>query len=301
MLRQLITAIFLMLASGAFLNAQFYPVPNYCKPGKDDKVHCGISKERTFAAIINTDVTKENLIDKTRAFFLAEQLVGPEELDVVSFDENLSEYKLPFLFRHSIYYGTLRGMKVFKTPVKLYFDARLAFNEEGQIMVTFENFSEESFTMVKNGNEVNISSLEEYPELSDLAGIAMAENAGFLLNALVFINGGVDALQQLSEQRVEFRRVLNESFSLYERIVAEGKAKWLSDEDLTNYTMPGNKYFGSIAQKNLADGKLVSVDNDRWENYFEGNFLYFFDQIAEQVGGEIEAIALDGEVMPKND
>ncbi|WP_425420282.1 hypothetical protein [Phaeodactylibacter xiamenensis] len=286
--------LFLVVATvNTALFSQLHPVPFYCKPKKDHKTQCGISKARTYAAIINTDIGKEELIKITKSYFLQEELIDSSDLELTNFDENISEYSLPVMFRQSVFFGPgMMGAKLYKTPVKLYFDTRLVFNKEGQILMNFENFHEESFTMVKANNMINI---EPDPVLEPILMAAMAAEPGVVLKALVFMNGGIDALKEMKENRVNFRKELNENFEVYEQLVREGKARWLTDKDLQNYSHPSNKYFNSIIQKNIEDQKLISVDNNRWEEYFEPNFLYFFSEISSLVGGEIEAIAIDGE------
>lgn len=292
-MKKSILLFFIVATVNTALFSQLHPIPFYCKPKKDHKTHCGISSARTFAAIINTDIGKEELIKVTKSYFLQEELIDSSDLELTSFDETISEYSLPVMFRQSVFYGPgMMGAKLYKTPVKLYFDTRLVFNAEGQILVNFENFHEESFTMLGANNIIN---LEPDPALETILMTAMAAEPGVVFKVLVFMNGGIDALKEMKKSRASFRKELNESFAIYEQLVKEGKALWLTDKELENYSHPSNKYFGSIVRKNIEDQKLISVDNNRWETYFEPNFLYFFNEISSLVGGEIEAIAIDGE------
>lgn len=204
------------------------------------------------------------------------------------------------MFRQSLIAGKLRGMQVVKPPLKLYFDARLRFNAEKQIQIVFEKYEEETFSMVKEGQVLdNQTPISESPKLQELHSAALAANPTFLVKALTWANGGIDAVKDMTKNRPEFRKKLNSSFDVYEDLVESGNAKWLTDEQLTNYTVKYNKYFPQIVKNNIDNNRFVSLDNERWK-YFEQNFIFFISTIARLTGGEIEIFAIDGQIIFQN-
>ncbi len=291
-----ILTCFFLLSSLFIVKAQIFPTAIYCKAKKEHKPHCGIKKDRNFDAIIKTNISKDALIAKTKDFFIAEKLILPSEIDVAEYDENNSEYKLRFMFRQNIFMGKMMGMQAVKPPLKVYFDARLVFQDNG-LWIIFENYSEKTFSMVKEDGKTidNTTPISTYPKLQDIFNYALFENPGFILKSLVWANNGIPGVQEMKKNRPEFRKILDESFNVLDNLAEDGKAKWLTDKDMLDYTMPHNKYFNSIVQRNIDDGKFISLDNNRWNNYFEPNFVFFVSMIAELIDGEIESFGLDGE------
>jgi hypothetical protein len=41
---------------------------------------------------------------------------------------------------------------------------------------------------------------------------------------------------------------------------------------------------------------VMGFDTQRWDTYFETNFNYFFKEIAELVSGNIDKVAIDGNI-----
>lgn len=268
---------------------------------KDTDPYKAISGNRSYSAIINTSFDKNQLIPKTKDFFMEEGLADSAKLATVIYDENLSEYKVRFGFKHGQYKAKgMMGAAFIGPPVILYFDAIFSFNNEGQIQVTFTNFNSTVYVAVDNAK--NLNSYKDDGKQNLPADQVIMDEATTILatqtavgKALLFANGGLNSLERNS--RGEFRKNLNEQFEMYNNALKKGSVELIDKSNISEYTVKGNKYWPQQVDKFKTDNLVFSVDNYRWENYFVLNFNYFFKEINNIVSGQIDGIALDGTIL----
>ncbi len=262
-----------------------------------------ISCDRAYSAILNTDLKKEQLIDKTKSLFLEEGLADSAQLATVVYDEKLSEYKIRFGFSNGqLIEKGMMGIKFVAPAVTLYFDAIFSFNNLGQIKITFTNFDSEVLGIKNDKGILNTwrnADIYGGPEIvsdtvvwNEYQTLVVTETA--MGKALLWANGRLDLAQKAT--RGEFRKKLNEQFNTYEGCVNTGSGVWITKENIANYEVQNNKYWNDQVTKLKADKLVLSVDNYRWDNYFELNYNYFFKEIAYLINGQIDKIAMDGNV-----
>ena len=281
---------------------------NFSNCRKDSHAGCNINKDRVYAAILSTQVDKDELIDKTKQYFIDEGLAEAKDFVVSNYNSSLSEYVIRFGLKKGMHYGkAFMGSKHLKTPVTLYFDAIFAFNELGQIKISFTNFSESSFIMVTKGKKELLFDYSEIePEIQERQQNLYYAQTGFGKFQTLISNS-----ERLNEElRNEMKTSISEEYDLLNAAVERGNAKWLSDEALVTYTFPelpkmsgpiaklankGNDTRNTESLKKLMDaGKLINVDNETWDNYFEKEFDNIFKEICQFVDGDLLAVALDG-------
>lgn len=261
-----------------------------------------LSSNRAYAAIINTDLQKDELIPKTKDLFILEGLANSEDLATVVYDENLSEYKIRFGYYHGQYKmkGAM-GASYVAPAIKLYFDAIFAFNNKGQIKITFTNFNSHVLVAVNEDNVMNKwrESGNQAPTLE--ADLPLHEEYSTILmtqtgmgKALLFANGGAEMVNAAT--RGEFRKALEEQFQMYEKSCEEGSCVWISKETISDYEMKNMMGWEKLVETFKSANLVIGFDTQRWDNYFESNFNYFFKEIAELVAGKIDKVAIDGNI-----
>jgi len=265
-----------------------------------------INSDRSYSAIINTKLKKEELISKTKELFLEEGLADSAQLSTVTYDENLSEYKLRFGFKNGQSKSKgMMGITGVSPAVILYFDAIFSFNNFGQIKITFihfdsyvlANIDESGYLSCYKGGKSNGKVSEpilptDTAVWNEYQTILITES--MFGKALLWANGGIDMLNKA--KRGDFLKNLKSKFEMYQDACQNGSCVWISKADISNYKMKNNKYWDEQVAKFKSDQLVISVDNYRWENYFELNFNYIFKEIANLVSGKIEGIALDGNI-----
>lgn len=270
---------------------------------KETSPYHTLSANRAYSAIISTDLQKEELIPKTKELFILEGLADAADLATAVYDENLSEYKIRFGYYHGQYKmkGAM-GAPYVAPAIKLYFDAIFAFNSEGQIKITFTNFKSYVLVAVNEDGVMNKwREKDTYGAPTLAADLPVYEETNTIImtqtgigKALLFANGGADMVN--SATRGEFRKGLAEQFSMYEKSCNEGSCVWISDETIASYEMKGVMGWEKLLNTFMAAQLVIGFDTQRWENYFEQNFNYFFKEIAELVSGNIDKVALDGNI-----
>lgn len=283
---------------------------------KESMPGCGIDKDMVYSAIMSSDIAKESLISRSKSLFVKEGLISENEIEIIKYNSELSEFNVPFGLKKGMTIGkALMGFKYTKTPVILYFDALFSFNNSGELKVTFSNFKEESFIMVNK--DADFEFLLNWPEVElpifeKKRSLEIAETG--MGKFLVFANGF--GLEKIEEIRSEYLMKLTEEFQMYNEVVERGNAKWLTDQELEKYENPtsdvkggplakwsnkkGNQLNSKIVGSLIEANKIVNVDNQTWNDFFQKTFDYYFKRIAKLIEGDISGIALNGILLYEN-
>lgn len=278
-------------------------------PTKESQPYHPIRSDMAYSAILNTNCSKDSLLQKTTNFFIEENLIKPSDLNTIEFNENLSEYRGRFIFKHGQFKSKgMLGAGFVAPPVILIFDAVFAFNNLGQIKVTFTNFDSQLYVFADEdnfincykgagGNGKNLNAILDADKTINDESLVVLMSESLVTKALLLANGQVDMLNGVT--RGEFRKKLEEQFDTYEKAVSSGSTSILSKKNILSYRAPGpqGKYWNEQVNKFFAENWVFGVDKYRWENYFEMHFNYFFKEITRLVSGDLSKIALDGNII----
>jgi len=305
--------VLLLLSSFSFSSEIFSQGLFLTYPQKDSKSYSPIKQDRSYAVIINTKLNKDDLIPKTKDFLIIENLADSTQLETTNFDENLSEYRLKLSMKHGQYLAKgVMGAKYVAPPVILNFDAIFSFNNYGQLKITFTNFNSTVIAVADENKFLNKfkggkgNGKEEAPILK--ADQAVMDESNTILTtettigkSLFLLNGKLDMLDKAS--RGEYRNSLRKQFEIYKEAINHGSAENISLSNISEYEF-GNgkmkKYMESAIAIFKANNLVLAVDNYRWKNHFEPNFNYFFKEISNIIGGSIDKVALDGNLLYEN-
>lgn len=283
--------------------------PDYLTKSKTGAKTYGIASKMTYEAIINTPVTKADLIEKTK-LYLEQNLLSPVglKLEEDEISDDRTNFVLKFGFRQGVYHGkAMMGFRTYKAPVKLFFDAHFAFNDLGQIKISFTNFYEHSFFQTLNGYyylpdlsaggkglKEDPKKVKSWEEISDVYSASYAETSP-LMKILIILNAGTDNLEN---QISKLNDLLNTQFDVYERAVSVGAGLWLKNpqELIDSYPPKGKsaKVFIPIIQERAEKECLIITDNERWDKYFQNLLTNVFIDIAELNDGIVDKVAKDG-------
>ena len=268
-------------------------IPSVLK-GDPDADHYGISKEMTFAVIINTQESKEELINKTRDLFISYRLVDPADFNLDDLSATQSEFTVPFGYRQGLVYQRM----MVQAAVYLFFDATFSFNTEGQVMITFTNFREKAFFPINDKGYFGFDS--EDPKMTDYYGLyatAMTTQSG-IGKFLILINGGISNLKSTIDN---LNAEMDEQFAIMDKVMIEQGGDWVSTpEEIIALYSPnlmegGGEVMINMARERAENNYLLVVTNKRWKTYFQELLIDIFKEVAGIVDGEISAIAIDGQ------
>lgn len=280
-------------------------------PKKNDKNYTPISGNRRYSAIINTSIKQEELIDKTIAFLVEEELAEESEIKLVKYDTNLSEYKLRLVFSQGQSKGkSIMGAMFIHCPIHLMFDAVLSFNKLGQVKITFTNFDSQVYAIANEDNVLGVykgvdNMYDNSPKteidkkiFEEAMVIGTTESSAGRL--IMRLNNNIEMLEK--SVRGEFRLELKKQFELYRKSLVDGSCVIITKDNIDKYRpiRPDSTIWFQVIDNYRSNNLVISLDNYRWRTYFEPNFNYFIKKITNLVDGYISKIALDGDVKYEN-
>lgn len=273
-----------------------------------------VMKDQSYSTIINTNASKADMMKTIKDYVLAYEFVTPDMLEEVEFDENMSELRFPIYYfeGQSIAKGMM-GMAYVNCPIVLKMDAIFDFNNEGQMMLTLTNFSGAIYAFVDDNKVINKRKesrcVKQYGELineydkkiTDEYSTILTLNTG-IGKALLSANG--ISKEDIANMHQEFNRKRANQFEMYQQAVQKGSTELITEEDIVNYhsaaeSMGKNqKEIWMEQANNYSTGNWVlGMNQYRWNNDFQDFFNMVFREFAILLNGDIESIALDGNIM----
>lgn len=296
---------------------QAQPVLFKCKP--NDSKH-GIASNLEYQAIIKSNCTQKQLIEKTKDWMKKNDLFDYTKFNLDTINDKKVEYTLPFGFRFGAYCGKgAFGAKMYKAPMYLNFDAKFTFGTQGSIKIEFTHFRELPFFLVENnkyytganegmleqmGNSLTGKDQDEAHRKRDSVWAfyqqSCMETSSFL-KALTLLSGGIENYNRTIEEITKNSRL---EFSMYDRAASKGVGKWFTkgtDEMIPYFDekAPGAKWQIPMALERAENKYLLCMDNDRWDNHAQKAFNALFCEFARLINGELQGIAKDKEVLFK--
>ncbi len=310
-MKRIILSLFVVLFSQQIFSQQLHLM----LAKKERANYMPIKGNRTYSVIINTESNKQDLIKKTKDFFIEEELAEPDELESINFNDNVSEYTFPIFLRLVQTKGKgMMGVPFVHPPIYLKQDVILQFNSAGQIKMTYTNFDAIVIASADEENTINRykgqkGKYDNEPVLD--ADKKIQEEYNMILStqtkigkALIWANtiGDKTTAEEIKKQGEEFRIKINERFNLYNEALESGSAVLISKSNIDEYQpmKPLQKSWDNVLNKFKADNYIFAVDNYRWENTIIPYLDYLIKRIRWITDGKIDNIALDGNIKYKN-
>ena len=271
----------------------------------------GGEKGKNYAIIIDTSLSKKDLVDRTTKFLAQWELVNLEDVKLDEISDEQAEYPIGLYLRQSFAgVSFMMGSKIVYPPVKLFGSLRFVFQNDGRVTVIFENFVEEFFILV----DENTKKLENYEKektgqgmIADYYGhytAAQMENS-FMTTALIVLNKGLDGLKEYSKKIDDYFADVDSKFEFLEQVEKAKKGAWLSDKLFFDYAQ--GVYTGNYNKEvfeNLKfyfdEGRILAVPQRRWEEKFIPLIDELFKMISISLEGNIDAVGEDGIDTYKN-
>ncbi len=304
------------------LFAQSYPYPALDKGEPTAALH-GIASQMQYRTEIRAKVKQTELIKKIKGFLAEVKLLDTVKNKTNKITDKLSSFTIPLQYRSGFVAGKGKSFisKRLRHPVLVNFDAEFKFSDS-IVTITFSHFSETVFYEIKSYDEGNYA-----PELGEdfrveeakrqnleklkndvmqgatLFGKLMtAYDAGGTTGSIRLSGKGisVESDKAVKNKFAELNKTLEEQYAIIDQAVADNLGKWLTGPqplDYFNKLQPKFKKFEEMAKTRIAEGYLLVVDNDRFDNYFEKIvFNEALLNIANLIGGEIKEIKKDNDV-----
>ncbi len=325
-----LVAIFMILGFSAC--AQDYPIPLITK-GKPGDATYGISRHLSYEAIFDTSLSKKEVIAKTIEVL---KIVGFTDIEKIKLDQisdKQQSFKYPTGFRGGVYAGKGKMGKRLKNPVNLLFDMEFLFSESEkgkQVKIQLTKFSEIAFFKINKDVKFHIEagfgsmmtpgasvSDERYQEINDIEQKVLKANTAFGKFMTVMEQGGINLKVGVSAKEgfvlkndpkivaafESLKTDTDKEWEVYNKAVKAGIGIWAdpSKEGAKFLSMyqeysPKQKTLIEDTKQRITEDVLLTVDNDRFDNYFEGKFNELFLVCAANAGGSNLKIAKDGEI-----
>lgn len=259
--------------------------------GRNNLAIEGGKEGKLYAAIIKTNMSKKEIIEKTTSFLLKYRYVSAHDIHLDEISQETSEYSIPFCFTQTQFYSNMRVMY----PVRLYGILRFEFHAGGLLLVA-ENMSSELLCVSHHGTPTERSDAYE----------AFFEETNALLITETLLGNVLIWANMTPEERVQFYKNVEtyfdqqaEKISVYSKLTENGEAIWMNAQQLclylTQHSAPGSKYQVQWLENSVIPHKLlVEISDKRWENQVRGeHFDKLFILLAHYIGGYIEGIKED--------
>ena len=264
----------------------------------------GGEEGKSYAIIVNTSLSKKELVDNTTKFLAQWNLVDLKNVKLDEISDAQSEYTIPVELRQAFTsVSVMMGMPSSPfAPFVLSGDLRFEFHDNGNVMIVFANFKEVSFYPIdKTNTSFIVNDTGKDPLVDEYMGqytAATMENT-FLLKALIVLNKGIDGLKEYSKSIDNYFKDVDSKFELFSRIEKSGKGAWLTDEQYLQYAkntkaINNDKYLSWVKQY-LDEGRLLAIPKKRWEDRVIPLIDQLFKAINISLNGTIEGVAEDGD------
>lgn len=313
-MKRLFLSLIIVLTSTFQSNAQFYLL------GKQNQhTVYGGEEGKTYAAILTTPGgSRQEAISKTIEFLLKYDFVDNKEeaLNMLEeYDDTQSEFTIPVTCRFGFHGSApVMGAVASLPPMYLNLDLLFQFYDNGKIRLIFKNFSEYTY-MMKNPTfksaplPQDVLPEDEYGRYyQHFLGPQTKAGLGKLTTQfLVFANQGIEKIDDFYAAMDDYMSNIDEQIEIMKILVEKGAYVFVNPEqvfDLYKESIDSgdNMTPKSLAaqletlQKEYSEGKLLFVSDIFWRGDIKREFDYILIYAKNCLGGQIEAIAEDGEI-----
>ena len=278
-------------------------------PGKENQTLIpGGPEGKNYAAIFTKGASsKVEAIKQVSDFLVKYKLVETTESlkkYMVEFDESQSEFNVPVNIRVGFHTAKpFMGVAGTFNPMILKADMRIQFYEDGTVRMVIDNLVDYAYcTKCKIFKSApNAFEYTDYLGFYNTAYTSKGLGKGILL-----ILRGVANAKQINAEFDEFFSKIDSHFnvmkshpSLFELVTAEEEValnkKALEDKDTYQ---PENAVIAQVesAEKAIAEGRMVNVSEYTWRTDVKTIFDHLIVGFNQFFGGEVKAIAEDGDV-----
>jgi hypothetical protein len=291
--------IFILLAvlycgiSTPLFSQVFYPsffAPNAMP---DLKPIVGGKEGKTYAVIFSSNLTKQGLVDSTVNVLKMWQLVDDSYKRNSEISDDLSTFTISIFYKKPLDFmkAAAMGIKTHYWPVRAHCDVIFEFYANGKVKLVFRNFTTETFVLSDYNTTLCGWDGHQY---------AVAASNSAITNVLIVANKGVDGFSEFKSQMSDYLKDVNGAFAIYDCLEKSGTGSWYNDKNYIEYGLTNKQYQGSKYQNDFAkiyfdEGRLLSVNQLRWENKIRPHLDNFIKTIVIACKAEIDAINEDGE------
>ena len=249
----------------------------------------GGNEGKNYAVIINTKLTKKQLIEKTVESLEKYGVLKMSDIKVDEISDDISEYTMPFVLRQCLTKANgMLNVAYVECATKLYGNMRFEFYENGNVLICYQDFHNKVLAVDKKFLSKESALHDEY-----LAEISACLATMGIYKLLVWANKGLDGISDFYKELDDYFADIDSKYKVYNRMVSKGVAEWLTGEEFANsdYPLKSN-------QKKLKDrvekGILLGITDARWREKIVPCFDQLFIRINSYLEGEIVGVAEDG-------
>ena len=326
----ILSFVFIIILFTPKINAQEYPMPLIVKGELGDPTY-GLNKKSTYEVIYETNISKKEVITKTKEVLESIGFLNLDKINPDKINDKQDQYKFTEMgFKSGLYYGKGKSglSKRMKNPAILHFDMIIDFYESSKVKITISNFEEVAFFKVNNDMKFHLEagfgnmltagtsvSDERHTKVNEIEAKVLKAGSAFGKFSTVMDNGGLNFKLKLSANGIDFKTdpnlkkafeslktSLTDEFKIYDQAVKDKIGIWYTPtkdaafltlyQDLT----PKQKEHIEEVKQRMTEDVLLTIDNDRFEKYFEKYFNEIFFTAAGYVNGKNIQIARDGEI-----
>lgn len=257
----------------------------------------GGKEGKNYAMIVKSGESKKLLVDKTTNFLAQYGLVNKKDVKIDEINDGTAEYSVPIVIRQPVQSAKMMGMPISVDPIYLASTLRFEFHEGGALVVLEDMSTQVLWVDTKADKEKN-AAYNTY--LGDVAAVISSKL--FLTKVLVFANGG--SLSDFSAKLGEYFNDIDKRFQVYNDMVKEGTAKWLSNAEYIEWEKEhsqfkeGSKNYEmemTGLKKFYDEHRMFLLSEDRWEKHVRPLCDNLFRAIAKGLNGNITGICENGE------
>ena len=278
-----------MAVYGLCANAQFMT-------GKANFATKGGEEGKNYAAIINTKMTKKQLVENTTNFLAKYGLVKKGDVKLDEIDESTAEYSVPYVLRQTVANCPgIMGARYNECPTILFATLRFEFHDNGNVMIVLENFSNQMLIVKTVKDNQQSQAYKEYG--GELYAASMAHST--MGKFVIWANTSPEERKDFYQKIDEYFNDIDTKYKVYDKLVKNGEAEWMTSEQVADYREsqggPGSKGQAKWMRNAIAEGKMISITEHRWKKYIRICLDDLFIAISDGIKGEITGVAEDGD------
>ena len=264
--------------------------------GKANFATKGGEEGKNYAAIINTKMSKKKLVETTTNFLAKYGLVKKKDVKLDDIDETTSEYSVPYALRQTLHNcAGILGARYTECPTILYATLRFEFHDNGNVMIVLENFSNKLLIVDVVDDKKQSKAYKDYRAEEGAALMTHSTMGKFV----IWLNTTDQERKSFYQKVDEYFADIDSKYKVYDQLVKNGEGKWMTGEEYVDYREklggPGTKGQVKWIRGALAEGKMISITENRWKNYIRICLDDLFIAINDGISGEITGVAEDGE------
>ena len=258
------------------------------------QVMYGGKEGKSYAVIINTNLSKREIVKKTTDYLVNFQFVDKKDLHLDEINSKTAEYVVPFEFPQLWYISGVYNMN----PLVFRADIRFEFHSNGNVMIVAQDLDSYLLTLNKtyyDKPEQRSKYAKKYYEDAQLYSASKGPFSKFL----VWGNLGLDGMSEFYRQSDEYFQNLSENYHQILKLEATGEGLFLNYKEIvaegSKVKLGGNEKYRQHQRDLAGRDALAGMTNARWEKAVRPDFDRLFKQFATALGGQIQGVAEDGE------